>query len=218
MVVVTRPEDPDPGRGFEANRAPKDSDVGWGPDSFSVRLSGFQLVVFLVLILLGLLIAGYLVINCERDRATSLPLSPKAQKELAQRQLAEVRLKRHVFGREARFWLSTTLEVRVSITSGWWPSGFVRSSMWWSPRIVIFMPRTSAYPIPDIRTLKMKPSDRGLPAGVAAGEVYALPRWGENQLRTLKEEAAAVAQEERGLAPAVGAAPVAHGHGGADGE
>ena len=70
---------------------------------------------------------------------------------------------------------------------------------------------------PDIRTLKMKPSDRGLPAGVAAGEVYALPRWGENQLRTLKEEAAAVAQEERGLAPAVGAAPVAHGHGGADG-
>eukprot|EP00434_Breviolum_minutum_P014623 symbB.v1.2.012892.t1/scaffold898.1/size154235/12 len=53
---------------------------------------------------------------------------------------------------------------------------------------------------PDIRTLKMKPSDRGLPAGVAAGEVYALPRWGENQLRTLKEKAAAVAQEERGLA------------------
>lgn len=70
---------------------------------------------------------------------------------------------------------------------------------------------------PDIRTLKMKPSDRGLPAGVAAGEVYALPRWGENQLRTLKEEAAAVAQEERGLAPAVGAAPVVHGHGGVDG-
>lgn len=92
---------PDPGRGFEANRAPKVSDVGSGPDSFSVRLSGFQLMVSLLLILLGLLIAGYLVIYCERGCATSLPLSPKAQKELAQRQLAEVRLKRHVFGREA---------------------------------------------------------------------------------------------------------------------
>lgn len=57
---------------------------------------------------------------------------------------------------------------------------------------------------PDIRTLKLKPSDRGLPAGVGAGEVYALPRWGENQMNSLKEEAARVAQEERGAAAPVG--------------
>lgn len=68
---------------------------------------------------------------------------------------------------------------------------------------------------PDIRTLKMKPSDRGLPAGVVAGEVYALPRWGENQLRALREEAARVAQEERGSSPP--AAVVAPVLGGADG-
>lgn len=70
---------------------------------------------------------------------------------------------------------------------------------------------------PDIRTLKMKPSDRGLPAGVVAGEVYALPRWGENQLRALREEAARVAQEERGSSPPAAAAVVAPVLGGADG-
>lgn len=69
---------------------------------------------------------------------------------------------------------------------------------------------------PDIRTLKMKPSDRGLPAGVVAGEVYALPRWGENQLRALREEAGRVAQDEGGSGPPA-AAVVAPVLGGADG-
>lgn len=83
---------------------------------------------------------------------------------------------------------------------------------------VVVMPDRDIYAEdPDIRTLKMKPSDRGLPGGVVAGEVYALPRWGENQLRALREEAARVAQEERGSSPPAAAAVVAPVLGGADG-
>lgn len=69
---------PSPITGFEANRAPKDSEAVVGSDSFLVSFSGLQLLTGLVLTLLGLLGLGYLLVYCERTRETSSPLSPKA--------------------------------------------------------------------------------------------------------------------------------------------
>lgn len=61
-----------------------DSEAVVGSDSFLVSFSGLQLLTGLVLTLLGLLVLGYLLVHCERTRETSLPLSPKAQRELAE--------------------------------------------------------------------------------------------------------------------------------------
>lgn len=91
---------PSPLTGVEAKGDPQRK-VVVVPDSFSVNLSLGQLAWGLVISLIGLLVLGFFLTRRERVGEGVIHLSPKAQRDLAQRQLAEVRLKRHVFGREA---------------------------------------------------------------------------------------------------------------------
>lgn len=68
---------------------------------------------------------------------------------------------------------------------------------------------------PDLRSLRVKPSDAVLPGGIGAGEVYPLPAWGANGLVRLREAARVEGERERaGVAPVAAGAPVAPVRGG----
>lgn len=77
---------------------------------------------------------------------------------------------------------------------------------------IVITPDQDVYPEdlsllnPDIRTLRVKPSDAVLPGGVVGAEVYPIPGWGLHEIARLREQARQLAeQERRGIA---GAAPV----------
>ncbi len=91
---------PGPSLGPEAKGNWRDQQTVVGPKSGAIFLTVTQLSGGLAITLIGLLGLGYLLVRRGKTGEESFPLSPKAQRELAQRQLAEVRLKRHVFGRE----------------------------------------------------------------------------------------------------------------------
>ena len=73
----------------------------------------------------------------------------------------------------------------------------------------------------DLRTLRIRPAGGGVPPGVNAGEIYALPAWGAGDLARLSAQATALAVAERAhlvapAAPVVAAAPGAVAAAGSD--
>ena len=53
----------------------------------------------------------------------------------------------------------------------------------------------------DLRSVRVRPGNGALPAGVAAGQVYGLPAWGPNDVARLREAARRLADQERAGGP-----------------
>ena len=85
---------------------------------------------------------------------------------------------------------------------------------------IVITPDQDVYPEdlwllnPDIRTLRVKPSDAVLPGGVVGAEVYPIPGWGLHEIARLREQARQLAEQERRGFAAAAPVPVAPAAGG----